>query len=197
MKNLISKFQEKLSVSRENAIFRVVMMFIFVACFIATTVVTLINFPYHYNYPDIKVLVPDRNYEVVLNITEQGIQLTEKQFYDQLSLNDTIFVSVKSYGTATFMVNKKGASFYFKKDLTAGKSYFGGTYEIKNISINGYILTITQVRSTSEMFWLAIVVPISLLFLFFLFAYGIQYKRIGYGYGKDGKFETQYVEVWF
>lgn len=195
MKNLISKFQERLSVSKENAIFRIVMMFTFIACFIAIIVVTLINFPYKKSF-ETKILVPNRNYEVVVDITEQGIELKEKKFYDQLSLSDTVFVCVKSYGTATFMVNKSGKSFYFKKELTSG-NFFDSTYDVKNISFDRYILTITQVRSTSSMFGLTIIVPLLLLLLFFLLVFGTQYKEDGYGYNDKGKFEKKYLEVWF
>lgn len=194
MKNLISKFQERLSVSRENAIFRVVMMFTFIACFIAIIVVTLINFPYKKSF-ETKILIPNRNYEVVVDITEQGIELKEKKFYDQLSLNDTVFVCVKSYGTATFMVNKSGKSFYFKKELTSG-NFFDSTYNVKNISFDRCILTVTNVRSTSKMLGLTIVVPFLLLLLFFLFAFGTQYKKTGYGYGEDHKFGAKFVNVW-
>ena len=193
MKNLISKFQEKLNVSKENAIFRVVMMLVFVVCFIVTIVVTLINFPYHYNYPVTKISVPNGNYEVVVSITRQGIQLTEKQFYDRLSLSDTIFVFVNSYGTAIFMVYKKGMSFYYKKDVVVNNSYF---YSIYKISIDNGVLIVEKARSAHEMFIGAIVRPIFLLLLFLLFAFVTQFKEIGYGYNSEDKLKTKYANVW-
>jgi hypothetical protein len=198
MKNLISKFQEKLNVSKENAIFRVVMMFCFVACLIAMIVLTVINFPYDRNYPTISIAVPNSNYQVVKNITEQGVQmLDDNQFYGKLSVEDTVFVSVGSSGMAMFMFNKNGTTFYYKKEIKTGfDSYVSHSYKIEKIKVDNNILSIEKVRSAPKVFRDMIALPGLLSLLFFLFAYRTTFRKNGYGYNNNGKFGTKFLEVW-
>lgn len=195
MKKLISKFQEKLNVSKGNAIFRVVMMSIFIACSLATIIIASINFPYRYNCPILSVVIPDGNYVIAKSITEQGIQLEENKFYDQLSLADTIFVSVMGGdGTAIFIVNKKGTSFYYKKKVMI--DYFPYFYEIEKVNINNKVLSIEKVRSSSSMILGGILLPIVIFFIFLLLLFRTLFKGNGYAYDENGKFREQFLSIW-
>ena len=192
MKNLISKFQEKLSISKGNAIFRIVLLFCCFACFIAIFPITFLNFPYHYSYPVFKIAIPAGHYEVAMKITEQGIELNEKQFYGQLSSNDTTFISVDRLGTAIFMVNKNGGSFYYKK--ATENPYF---YNVKKVSIaNNTFLVIERTRSLLAVIFRGIVLPIFAIFCCLFFALITQFKENGYGYDDNGKYGKKFVEVW-
>lgn len=192
MKNLISKFQEKLIISKGNAIFRIAMMFIFIACFIAVIPITFLNFPYHYNYPVFKVAIPAGHYEVAIKITEQGIELNEKQFYEQVSSNDTTFISVDRTGTAIFMVNKNGSSFYYKK-ATENPLF----YNVEKVIItDNTFLVIEKTRSLLAVIFSGIILPLLVLLIFFLLACSAQWKENGYGHDDNGKYVKKFVQVW-
>lgn len=116
MENLISKFQEKLKVSKGNSIFRIFIIVISAVCSVGVILITLFAFPYQYDYPVSKIaLSAETITEIAMKISGQGIELSEKQFYKQISSSDTTFVYIENVGFAIFVTNKNGCLFYYKK----------------------------------------------------------------------------------
>ncbi len=192
MKKLISMFQERLDVSKQNAITRVILFLTLILCFAATIVITVWIFPYHSSYPTSNIKLPAGNYEVAMKISEQGIQLNEKQFYQKTSsVSDTIFIFVFNNGNATFMTNINRTIFYCKRQI-AEIPFF---YEAKNVEFKNGILTFEEIRSTTAMILAGIILP----FLFLLVLSGLilntESKKDGYGYNDKHKFEQKYKEV--
>lgn len=196
MKNLISKIQKELEVSKGNAIFRVIMMDIFIVTFVAITIITFISFPYHSSQPAVKLTLPHGNYEVVQNISEQGIQLDEKQYYSMLPSNETTFVCVKENGTSIFMFNKNGIPFYYKKNVVEYGSCFSLSYIISNVSIDNDVLIAEQKRFNTIMILLHIVIPIVLLFVLSISFVKTQTKDLGLVRNAKGEFRRMHCYVW-
>lgn len=118
-KGLISKFQERLEISREEATLRISAIFLIFLFFWVIVFFFIYTLPLNQKREADRIVLKEAKYQSVSEISERGIFLEEDQFNKLISLKDTVFVSFlgEDRGKIIFLVKKNGFSFLQKKDV--------------------------------------------------------------------------------
>lgn len=196
MKNLVKLFEKKLSISKGNAIFRIVLIFAFLILSVMFFVSAVLIFPYEKKLPTVKKELPDANYEISFknNKSEGSILVDKKLFYKTIKPNDAVFVSVDKNGYTTFFVNKWGMNFYYEEKLFV-ENFFTLSYEVAGVKLVDNFLILEITRKTGLMIVINIIIPFLIVCIFLLFSLKIMSRKIGYGYDQDGMFCEQFSSI--
>jgi len=183
--SLVKKFQERLSISREMAIWRVIGFLFILACCVAVVVIAIADFPYAASFTEEVSLLPD-NHVQVSKILDGEVLVGRDQFL-QVAEGNTVFIALGEE-TITYMTKVAGVSYRYNKILTPVRHVYSVSQQIKN----GMVVREME-RNTGIMIMTYIVAPLFTLFILFILIIWTQTKRVsGWGWGES----AVYREVW-
>jgi len=185
--NIIKKFQTRLTVSKINATWRVIAFCGLIGLFIQVLVGSFLFFPYQAEFVDTVDLIPG-NHTQVQNILDGEVLVGKEQFLQIMDANTT-FISLGEK-TISYMTKVDGVSYRYNQDTPINHGFYGNSYFVYSQEIEKGTVIRKIHRNTGIMVG-AIIIPLVILFLLFLFTFRIQIKHVS-GYGKNGV----YVHVW-
>jgi len=168
---LVEKFQERLQVSRKNAIWRVLGFFFFVTCAIATIAIVFVIFPYTAKFTEEIPLLPGGSYVKVEKVLKADVLVNQSLFL-RMAEGNPAFIS---FGEKfiSYVVKVAGVSFRYDQDICSYGGYFVSSQQIK-----GETLTREVRRDTLRMIVFYIILPLLFLYLFYLLMGQTQLKWI-------------------
>lgn len=181
---LVPKFQERLNVSKANAIWRAIGFFSLVACSVATIAVVFTFFPYAASFTEEVPLLPG-NHIQVQKILDGEVLVNKTQFL-QTAEGNTTFVSSEEK-TIVYMAKVAGVSYRYDQTVPLRYGYFVSSWQIQN----GIVVREIN-RSKGMMIVTYVVIPMVVLFILFVLSLKVQLKYIS-GYGRD----AVYRQVWW
>ena len=164
---LIPKFQERLGVSRANAVWRVIGFLFLSACFVATIALVVIVFPYTAGFTEKIPLLPG-DHTQVQKILAGEVLVNRAQFL-QIAEGNTTFVAL---GTETifYMTKVAGVSYRYDQDIQAIPlrfhwNYFVSSQQIQNEMVVREINRKINIGVTIILYILSLVVVSSLMWI--------------------------------
>lgn len=173
---LVSKFQERLEVSKANAIWRVIGLLIILACAVAVVMVAAIGFPYASSFTDEIPLLPG-NHIQVSKILDGEVLVSKAQFL-QTAVGNMTFISLEKHQeqyTIVYMAKVAGVSYRYEQDAPVRYNYVVPNQQIQN----GRLIREID-RNTAGMIWTNILLPIFALFVLFIFFVCVETRKISY-----------------
>ncbi len=179
---LVPKFQERLEVSRANAIWRVIGFLFLSACFVVVIVLAATFFPYTASFTEEVSLLPGNHIQVE-EILDGEVLLNGAQFLE-IAQGNTIFVSLGEK-TITYMAKVAGVSYRYDQVVPLRWNYFVSSQKIQQ----NEILVREINRNVGVMIIVHIIIPLIALAMLFVLRVCIQGKRVS-GQGRDAVFRT-------
>ena len=167
---LVPKFQERLDVSKANAIWRVIGFIFLTVCFVATIAVAATFFPYAASFTEEVALLPG-NHVQVQQILDGEVLVDRAQFLE-IAKGNTTFVAP---GEKAIVYMAKVAGVSYRYDQTVHLRY---GYSVSSQGIqNGMVIREIN-RSTGLMICFNLVLPLLILFFLFIFIIFTQTKKV-------------------
>lgn len=181
--SLVQKFEEKLEVSRKNAIMRIAVLFFLILCFFAAIAYGVMNFPYAGGYAETVDLIPGNPVEVQ-KILDGEVMVGKPQFLAAVGRNTT-FVALGD-DTIVYMAKSAGISYRYVQDVPLKRFYFLSSQQIQDGKVVREIHRNMADTIVSSFFFLF------LLFALLVFMIFTQTKHKS-GWGSD----SVYNSVWY
>ena len=138
-KGLVAKFENKLCITKANAIIRIFFFFLFWSCIVATVVIVGTVFPATQTKTK-KIDLPASKYVQIPAVPEETTPLTKDDFF-KLSQEKTLF-SLED-GNFIFLKNHEDIIFSYCMDLSSGEPFYKVSL-VKEIGNNFFIVKIDR-----------------------------------------------------
>lgn len=179
---LIQKFEERLEVSRNNAVFRVFAFLVCCALFVAVLAFAALNFPYAGAYTEKVALLPGNHIQVKEIL--DGEVLVDKENFLRIAAKNESFVALGDKAIV-YMTKPAGVSYRYNQLIPLRNDYFVSSQKIEDG------MAVREIKRSLGMTVYEVFLGLIVLFVLFVLGVYTQTRQVS-GWGSS----ATYKNVW-